>query len=168
MLEFMATSRIREDDITLLLPSFQAPVQKLLDRMRDLGYSPILFDGLRTAAEALRNAKRGTGVVQSMHLYGCAADIICEDHLWSCKDKKCKFFTKLGQEAEALGLVWGGRFKKKVLRAGKWVVVEGYDQPHVQAIPVSAQNAMRALGVSETRRNERDELCRKYLPPAAG
>lgn len=160
-------SKIREDDITLLLPSFQAPVAKLLDRMRDLGYSPILFDGLRTPAEALRNAKHGTGIVKSMHLYGCAADIICEDHLWSCEDKRCKFFTKLGQEAEKLGLVWGGRFKKRVLRRGKWVVVVGYDKPHVQAIPVSAQDDMRALGVSEERARERDELCRKYLPPAA-
>lgn len=143
-------SRLREDDIELLLPSFREKVRQLLERMRELGHDPILFDGLRTAEEALRNARRGTGVVLSMHLYGCAADIICAKHLWSCREKKCKFFTRLGAEAGKLGLFWGGSFG---------------DFPHVQALPFRPliQNRMRALGTKEDSLDERDALCAKHL-----
>jgi hypothetical protein len=143
-------SRIREDDIELLLPTFRERVRSLLARMRALDFSPILFDGLRTPEEALRNSRKKTGIVLSMHLYGCAADIICEDHLWSCQAKKCKFYTKLGQEAGKLGLHWGGSFG---------------DMPHVQALPFRTfvQDLMRALGTKAESSADRDALCVKHL-----
>ncbi len=145
-------SRLRTDDITLLLPSLQPVVQALLDRMADLGYKPHLFDTLRTPEEALKNARRGTGVQKSMHLYGAAADIICSDHLWSCKAKSCKFFTVLAREAKALGLYAGADFG---------------DFPHVQALPFTpaAQNALRSLGTGRSDADiaAKDAVIRRWL-----
>lgn len=142
--------RLPEDNIELLLPSFRDVVIELMDRMRDLGYDPLLFDGLRTPAEAARNAAKSTGIVGSMHLYGCAADIICGEHNWSCKDSGCKFFQRLGREAEALGLTWGGRFTK-------------VDQPHVQGIPVAKQATMRRMGTGPSSALARDAIVRACL-----
>lgn len=150
---------IREDDIELLLPTFRDRVKLLMETLRSgehprtkkpLRYDPVLFDGLRTPEEALRNAARGKGIVQSMHLYGCAADIICRQHLWSCSAKKCKFFTDLGVVAEHLGFVWGGRFTK-------------VDQPHIQGVTVAQQKLVRELGTGEASAGERDALVRKHF-----
>lgn len=125
-------SRYRADDVGLLLPSFQPVVRSLLKTLEALGYEPVPFDTLRTTEEALRNAKRGTGIVDSVHRHGAACDIICQRHGWSCRDHDCDFYAVLGREARAHGLVWGGDWKRR-------------DLPHVQAIAVSDQNALRAL-----------------------
>jgi hypothetical protein len=145
-------SKYREDDIKLLLPSMQAKVGKLIARMVELKYQPILFDGYRTATESARNAAKGTGIKQSMHEYGCAADVICDEHGWNCRQKKCKFYTVLGREANALGLYWGGDFSS-------------VDQPHVQGIPAipRIQNVMRALGTAPESLAARDAMVVKYL-----
>src|SRR4051812_1339169 len=100
-------SRYKQDDIALLLPSFQPEVQFILDDMKRQGFKPVLFDGFRTPAEALRNAAKGTGKANSPHLYGVAADVICDDHGWACADKRCKFYVKLVATVRARGLVTG-------------------------------------------------------------
>ena len=143
-------SKYREDDIELLLPSVRPRVQAVLDDMKALGYKPVLFDTLRRLDQALANAKKGSGVSLSMHLYGCAADIICDDHGWSCAAKKCKFFIKLGAVAKQHGFVWGGDWPKR-------------DMPHIQAVALKNQNAMRALGMSESSLEARDELAQKLF-----
>lgn len=122
----------KEDDISLLLPSFRRRVEKLLERMRARGFTPVLRDGYRTPKQAAANARRGTGIRQSMHCYGAAADIICGHHGWNHPE----FFRALGQEAERLGLIWGGRWRSR-------------DFPHVQAVRVRDQNALRALPESQ-------------------
>jgi D-alanyl-D-alanine carboxypeptidase-like protein len=141
----------KQDDISLLLPSMQLQVQVLMDKVRSFGYQPVLFDGLRTAEEADRNAAKGTGIKNSIHEYGAAADIICDQHGWQCKAKKCKFYTVLGREAVELGFVWGGNFPSKV------------DQPHVQGITVAKQNAMRALGTGHESDAARDKMVREHF-----
>jgi hypothetical protein len=114
------------------------------------GYKPVLFDGLRTQAEAIRNATKGTGIKDSIHCYGAAADLICEDHGWACRAAKCKFFTVLGREAEKLKMVWGGRFTK-------------VDQPHVQGISIGQQAKMRKLGIGPESEAARDELVKAFF-----
>jgi hypothetical protein len=126
-------TRLREDNLDLLLPSFKAELVKLLNRMRSLGFDPLFRDGLRTKEEAAALAKKGTGIADSIHCYGAAADIICGEHRWDCHKFKCKFFSTLGREAERAGFIWGGRFTK-------------VDQPHVQGIPIRQQKHMRAMG----------------------
>ncbi len=146
--------RVREDDINLLLPTFRGKVQELLDAMRALGYKPVLVDGLRTTEEALANARKGSGIIDSIHCYGAAADLICGDHLWSCAKARCKFFTKLGQQAEALGFVWGGRFPK-------------VDLPHVQGVTVAGQAALRRLGRGPDGAAARDALVAAHFAKRA-
>jgi hypothetical protein len=123
---------IKEDDIKLLPPTMQLKVQAVLDGMVALGYEPVLFDGIRTKAEAARNAVVGKGIVDSIHCYGAAADIICRKHLWQCKPKGCKFYVALGKLAKGMGFVWGGDF-------------HSVDQPHIQAVMVFMQDQFRAL-----------------------
>lgn len=44
----------------------------------------------------------------SWHGYGLAADVVHSEKLWNAGDA---WFTLMGETAEALGLVWGGRWK---------------------------------------------------------
>lgn len=129
-------SKYKADDVGLLLPCFQPVIRSLLKTLDVLGYEPVPFDTLRTAEEALRNAKRGTGIVDSIHRHGAACDVICGRHGWSCKDHDCDFYAVLGREARAHGLVWGGDWKRR-------------DLPHVQCVAVADQNALRALATWE-------------------
>jgi hypothetical protein len=125
-------SKYRADDVDLLLPSFRQAVRDLLQALTERGFKPIPRDTLRTAEEALRNAKKGVGIVDSIHCHGAAVDVICDEHGWDCAANGCEFYAALGEIAEAMGLVWGGRWKRR-------------DLPHVQAIEVRDQNALRAL-----------------------
>lgn len=143
-------SRYKSDDVELLLPSFRVAVKLLLAKMTALGFEPVPFDTVRTAAEAAANAKKGTGTANSIHQWGCACDVICGAHGWSCRDADCEFYEALGREAEALKLVWGGRWKR-------------VDMPHVQGIPVSAQPKMRALSTGADSAKERDHLVWAFL-----
>lgn len=130
--------RYPSDDVDLLLPSFAIVVRRLLDAMRDKGFDPVPFDTLRTPKEAAKYAARGVGSANSMHLYGCACDIICGEHGWDCRAHKCLFYGTLGAEAERLSLTWGGRFRD---RSGR----PRFDGPHVQCCTKSEQDAVRAI-----------------------
>jgi peptidoglycan L-alanyl-D-glutamate endopeptidase CwlK len=120
----------RWNDPAMLLGPMRERLQMLLERLRADGHSPVVFETLRSKERAAMLAKRGTGIALSMHVYGCAADLICARHRWSCAKHKCGFYDALGKHAEALGLVWGGRFKNR-------------DFPHVQCVPIKLQNAVR-------------------------
>lgn len=137
--------KYKEDDINLLVPSFRARVVIVLDEMKALGYQPCLRDTLRTKLEAERNEARGVGIRNSMHLYGVAADVICDVHGWGCRSSGCKFFQDLRETA---------------LKAGCFIGPQN-DWPHFQAVPASvgAQDKVRkAKNVQEI-----DDLCKKYL-----
>ena len=121
-------TKFKSDSLDLLLPSFRKKVDLLLAAMVEAGFDPIPFDTFRTAEEAAANARIGKGIVNSMHEYGAAVDIISGSKGWNHP----KFFIELGKQAEALGLTWGGRFTR-------------VDKPHVQAIPYKHQNKLRSL-----------------------
>lgn len=131
-------SRYPSDDIDLLVPSFAAEVRIVMQKLKDGGFDPVPFDTLRTPAQALRNAKRGTGVLNSMHLYGVACDMICGEHGWKCRKHKCDFFNALGVAVRVRGLTWGGAWLRR-------------DYAHFQAIPVWQQNTIRRLKSFEER-----------------
>jgi len=133
-----------------LQPAFRARVQELLANMRARGFDPLVWETYRDPARGEKlNAKQGGVLVgASMHCLGLAADIVDAKRRWAAPD----FFTALGEEAERIGLVWGGRFKNP---DGS----EGRDRPHVQAIPIEAQQAARTL----TTAAELDALARQYI-----
>jgi hypothetical protein len=143
-------TRYKQDDIKLLLPSMQLQVQAVLDRMTKLGFKPVLFDGMRTAEEAARNAAKGTGIKNSIHMYGAACDIICDDHGWQCRAKRCKFYTALVRTYKELGFVAGADFPS-------------VDQPHGQGVTLAHQNAMRALGTASSSVAARDKMVREHF-----
>jgi GNAT superfamily N-acetyltransferase len=126
-------------DPSRLLPSFARKVDLLIQRLRAQGFDPIFWEGYRTPERAADMARIGTGIRDSMHIYGAAVDIIDRNKLW----KNPAFFRALGREAKALGLYWGGDFG---------------DSPHVQALPVSAQNGLRRAPVAA-----RNTYVQRYL-----
>lgn len=112
-----------------LVPAFADQLEKLFQRMRALGFDPLLYEAWRSPARAKELATKGTGIVDSMHIYGGAADIVSAKNLWSDPT----FFKALGREAKALGLTWGGDFS------------DGADMPHIQAVPGKLEVQFKAL-----------------------
>lgn len=122
-------------DLDALVPSFRARVVKLLARMKARGYDVQVWETYRSPERIALLAARGTGSARSMHAYGVAADIVENDKSpWVANVPG--LWQALGEEAEALGLTWGGRWRRR-------------DFPHVQAIPVAKQNAVRAATVAD-------------------
>ncbi len=129
-----------------LLPTFKAACDRLVQAMAARGYEAICVDALRTPTEAQRNAARGTGIKNSMHLYGCSADWVEQNSGWT----NAEFYVALGEEAKKLKLVWGGVWSKP-------------DRAHVQGIGVGWQNKMRALGMDPATIPARDKLVQQWL-----
>lgn len=121
-------------DPKLLLPAFAARLAVLFRRMRARGFDPMLFEGWRSPARAAALAAKGTGKLISTHTAGAGADIVSASKLWSDP----AFFVALGQEAEAIGLSWGGRFHDA-------------DLNHVQA--VSPKNEATLVAKAPAARN---------------
>ncbi len=128
MVQYPYALRYQADDPALLLPSFQPVVERIFARMQDLGFQPIIFDTLRTQAEADRNAAKGTGSKTSLHLFGAAVDMICNRHGWACKAKDCRFYDTL----------------RKLYLKECYIGPAG-DMPHGQALPVGQQVNFRRL-----------------------
>jgi len=118
-------------DPTLLLPAFARKLNLLFAAMRARGLDPMLNEGRRSRAraEALSKEPGAPGIADSMHIYGAAADIISASKGF----KDPAFFKALGEEADKLGLFWGGHFKTRP------------DSPHIQALAVAEENKFRAL-----------------------
>lgn len=159
--------KFKEDDIEQLLPAFREPVRGVIARLRERGFKPVLKDGLRTPAEALKNAGNKTGIVQSMHLYGCAADIICGEHGWDCDTAKARkagvhhgFFEALGEEYARANITWGGDWN-----GNGAIEKHDTDRVHGQGIEASTarQNEMRALGMDEASAPARNRLVEAYF-----
>ena len=115
-------------DPSLLSPAFRARLLQVFDAMRAEGFAPLLWEGRRALQRAQELAQRGTGTVNSMHIYGAAADVVDALTHWSAGPR---FWESLTRNAEAAGLVAGSRWKRQ-------------DSPHVQAVPLSAQAELRA------------------------
>lgn len=123
-------------DPSKLLPGFAKKVEQLFQAMRKRGYKPLLWEGYRTPERAAMLAEKGTGIVDSMHSYGAAVDIVDESTAPNYWTGAPGFWNALGEEAEKLGLTWGGRWKS-------------VDRPHVQGITVAEQTAFRKMSRAE-------------------
>jgi hypothetical protein len=130
------TSLKRISSLDFLQPKFRAKVHELLRRLNAAGHDAIAWETYRTPARAKQLSDRGTGIAPradgsipiGMHQCGLAVDIVSSSKRWSPKPA---FWVALGREAKALGLTWGGTWKR-------------VDKPHCQAVPVGQQNAVRA------------------------
>lgn len=131
-----------------LVPPFRGAVATLMDRLGAAKFKPRLFETYRSPKRAQELVEAGVSRAKgglSMHCFGMAADIICADHLWSCEKRACGFYEALGREAKALGMTWGGDWD------GDGVTREQreHDLPHVQAVPIAAQAAVRRAKPTE-------------------
>ena len=103
---------------------FTQVVLKLFAKMEQRGYPMALLEGYRSPERQEMLASKGPSVTnarafQSKHQYGLAADlafmrdgklVISERDPWAAAGYKA-----LGEEAESLGLVWGGRWAMRDL-----------------------------------------------------
>jgi len=103
---------------------FRNTVLELFSRMESRGYPMALLEGFRGAERQEVLARKGPGVTrarggQSLHQFGLAADmsplrdgrlVISERDPWASAA-----YRALGEEAEALGLAWGGKWAMRDL-----------------------------------------------------
>lgn len=143
----------RLSDIALLLPSFRARLMPMLERIRGQGYKPVVHETLRSLerSEQLVKEGRSQSVGPSMHCYRIAADIICGEHGWDCKEHGCRFYDVLHAEALDSGLT---RVRLTNKKTGK----KFWDGPHVQGCPVRLQDKVRECAPEHL-----DTLCKAIL-----
>jgi peptidoglycan L-alanyl-D-glutamate endopeptidase CwlK len=120
------SSGLKNRDWKKLDAGFARVLRAVFRDMEERGHSPLLNEGWRSQERARTLGEAGSGIPDSMHCYGLAADVIPSDGDYTDE----KFFRELGEVAEAHGLTWGGRWKS-------------VDATHVQAIPVAAQAELR-------------------------
>lgn len=121
-----------------LAPRFRAVVEQVLADLRAWGYTPRVFETLRTEGRQQflygfgRRYDDGRGIVtqsatsaDTWHGYGLAVDIICATRRW---DAPRDFWEVLGCSARRHGLVWGGDWN------GDWNTADERfsDRPHIQ------------------------------------
>jgi peptidoglycan L-alanyl-D-glutamate endopeptidase CwlK len=118
-------------EIESLSPAFAHHVETILKHLAGKGWVPVVFHGERTKEEQAEKVKAGhSKTMQSFHvsetcfpktrnglyweLKGEAADIVDARFLWSgpATDLDFQFWKDLGAIAKALGLGWGGDWKK--------------------------------------------------------
>lgn len=113
-----------------LAPRFALRLTSALNNMKTAGWDPVIFETLRTDARQKylygfgRNYDDGRGRVtasrdgnESWHFYGLAADIISASKDWGAPPS---FWTALGEHVRAIGLHWGGNWRRPDLPHVQW------------------------------------------------
>jgi len=103
-----------------LHPSFKPLAIEFLARLVEAGLPVMVVDTLRTEEEQEENIRRGVSWTKnSKHLSGRAIDIAPYETYqlhggdklqWNASDP---VWDRIGKIGEALGLIWGGRWKQK-------------------------------------------------------
>lgn len=131
-----------EKSLDELHPAFREKVEQLLTNLEARRAKPLVWETVRSPerAELLRKQGKSKSGNRSMHCHRAAVDIIHRKDFWGNR----AFFRVLGEEAEKLGLLWGGNWDEDPDTRDRF-----YDGPHVQAIPLRLQNEFRALPTEE-------------------
>lgn len=120
-------------DPSKLLLGFRAKLARVFQRMEAQGFRPILWEGRRSANRAKRLDTRGTGIKQSLHRYGIAADVVDRDLLWNAPKT---FWDALTSASLAEGLYPGSQFTDP-------------DPDHVQAISPKQTPKFLAMSLAQ-------------------
>ncbi len=106
----MSREPVRCRDIDSLWEPFRRKVERLLERMTELGFDPMVFEAARSRERQEwlygfgrthhKGSKPVTWTMNSRHLVGKAADIISKSRGWSWPE----FYAALKAEAQRLGL----------------------------------------------------------------
>jgi len=127
-----------QHDVALLAPKFRAAVDRVMADMRAWGYTPRVFETMRSDARQQylygfgRTYDDGRGIVtnsptvnDTWHGFGLAVDIVCERTLWSASRD---FWQVLGCSARRHKLVWGGDWNSDWSSSDERFA----DLPHIQ------------------------------------
>ena len=89
-------------------------VARLIDKAVEMGYTPVLGEVQRSQAQALQNAKLGTGIANSLHVDRLAVDLLLfRDGKYLDKTED---YLHLGQWWKSLDPAccrWGGDFTNR-------------------------------------------------------
>lgn len=132
-------------DLELLAPRFRVKLTKVLVRMRERGFDPVVVETLRDDDRQRflygfgREYDDGRGVVTkaatadtTWHGFGLAADVISHSQRWDAPEE---FWTALGEESRAEGLTWGADWDGDGIQADRDPDEKFADRPHVQFGP---------------------------------
>lgn len=141
-----------ESSLHVLAPRFREAVQRVCADLVAWGYTPRVFETLRSDARQQflhgfgRAYDDGRGVVthsrtadDTWHGFGLAVDIICARQLWNAPRD---FWEVLGTSARRHGLVWGADWN------GNWSSADErfVDRPHIQwGAPMRRSPSARAV-----------------------
>jgi hypothetical protein len=110
----------QEKKLASLNPPFWAKVETVLTRLRGRGFKPRIVFGWRSVAVQQELVRTGRSTVRfSFHNAqrpdgtpnAYAADIVDERWGWEPAAEENGYWEALGEEARALGLVWGGDWR---------------------------------------------------------
>ncbi len=88
---------------------FTLMVAKLIQWSYEAGYELTFGEAYRTPEQAALNAKRGSGISNSLHTQRLAVDLnLFKDGQYLSDSAS---YTPLGEYWESIGGSWGGRFK---------------------------------------------------------
>lgn len=88
---------------------FAVMAARLILKAQEMGYEVTFGEAWRTPEQAALNAKKGTGISNSLHGDRLAIDLnLYKDGKWLDKTDDHK---PLGEWWESIGGTWGGRFK---------------------------------------------------------
>lgn len=131
-------------DVEALLPSFRPRVRRMELALEERGFRAVVNETYRSRERAAMlsrdpdgdGPRKAPGIKESMHCLCAAVDWRCGEHKWECDKHGCGFYEAVGEVAESLGLVWGGRWG---------------DAPHVQCVRIADQARFRKLTTPEER-----------------
>ena len=97
-------------ELTDLQHKFTLMVADLIQEAARRGYKVALGEAHRTPEQARLNAKKGSGISNSLHCERLAIDLILrKNELYLTDSYK---YQELGEWWESKGGAWGGRFKR--------------------------------------------------------
>lgn len=129
-----------ESRLSVLNPLFAARIRTLMGRMERRGFDPMIWETGRSRERAEDLAERGTGIEDSMHIYGLAVDIVSASALWGAPQP---FWRALCEEANYLKLTCGADFG---------------DHDHIQALPTRYDPIVRRSTPAEIRKLLRQQF----------
>ncbi len=146
-----------EASLVHLAPRFREAVGRVCADLTAWGYSPRVFETLRTDARQQflygfgRYYDDGRGVVthsrtadETWHGFGLAADIICAKRLWNAPRD---FWEVLGTSARRHSLVWGADWNSDWSSNDERFT----DRPHIQwGAPMRRSPSVRAVELRRT------------------
>jgi hypothetical protein len=105
---------VKTRDINLLNGKFLIVVQQILAEARRLGIDLRIVETLRDLARQVALLASGdTTVKVGWHQYGLAFDFLIFEDGAPVQNGKDPRYTQIGEYAESLGCIWGGRFDIK-------------------------------------------------------